>query len=81
MRSVWRSVTAQLFCRPPARPDGPPDARERFRALSHWEEKGEVKAPLDAVFEAMEDEDEAVRAKATAIVEQRWAAEHNREKS
>lgn len=58
-----------------------PDARERFRALSHWEEKGEVKTPLDAVFEAMEDEDEAVRAKATAIVEQRWAAEHNREKS
>ncbi|MBH0186045.1 MAG: hypothetical protein HP477_11715, partial [Nitrospira sp.] len=53
-----------------------PDARERFRALSHWEENGEVKAPLDAVFEAMEDEDEAVRAKATAIVEQRWAAEH-----
>lgn len=58
-----------------------PDARERFRALNHWEEKGEPKAPLDAVFEAMEDEDEAVRAKATAIVEQRWAAEHDRKKS
>jgi hypothetical protein len=58
-----------------------PDARERFRALNHWEEKGEAKAPLDLVFEAMEDEDEAVRAKAEAIVEQRWAAEHDREKS
>jgi hypothetical protein len=58
-----------------------PDARERFRALNHWEEKGETKAPLDPVFEAMEDEDEAVRAKATAIVEQRWAAEHDRKKS
>lgn len=58
-----------------------PDARDRYRALDHWDEKGEAKAPLDPVFEAMEDEDEAVRAKATAIVEQRWAAEHDREKS
>ena len=58
-----------------------PDARERFRALSHWQEKGETKTSLDPVFEAMEDEDEAVRAKATAIVEQRWAAEHDRKKS
>lgn len=58
-----------------------PDARARYRALNHWEEKGEAKAPLDPVFEAMEDEDEAVRAKATAIVEQRWAAEHDRKKS
>ncbi|MBH0191562.1 MAG: hypothetical protein HP492_07335 [Nitrospira sp.] len=57
-----------------------PDARDRFRALNHWEAK-DSKAPLDPVFEAMEDEDEAVRAKATAIVEQRWAAEHDREKS
>lgn len=57
-----------------------PDARDRFRALNHWEAK-DSKASLDPVFEAMEDEDEAVRAKATAIVEQRWAAEHEREKS
>ncbi|MBH0179609.1 MAG: hypothetical protein HP491_17555 [Nitrospira sp.] len=57
-----------------------PDARERFRALNHWEEQGEAKAPLDLVFEAMEDEDEAVRAKAAAIVEQRWAAAHDRKK-
>lgn len=58
-----------------------PDARDRYRALDHWDEKGEAKAPLDPVFEAMEDEDEAVRAKAEAIVEQRWAAEHDRKKS
>jgi hypothetical protein len=57
------------------------DARDRFRALNHWEEKGGAKTPLDSVFEAMEDEDEAVRAKAEAIVEQRWAAEHDRKKS
>jgi hypothetical protein len=57
-----------------------PDARDRFRALDHWEAKDST-APLDPVFEAMEDEDEAVRAKATAIVEQRWAAEHERKKS
>jgi len=56
------------------------DARDRFRALNHWEAK-DSKASLDPVFEAMEDEDEAVRAKATAIVEQRWAAEREREKS
>jgi hypothetical protein len=57
-----------------------PDARDRYRALDHWETKG-TKAPLDRLFKAMEDEDPAVRAKATAIVEQRWAAEQEREKS
>lgn len=57
-----------------------PDARVRYRALDHWEAK-DSKAPLDSVFEAMEDDDPAVRAKATAIVEQRWAAEQEREKS
>jgi hypothetical protein len=51
-----------------------PDARVRYRALDHWEAK-DSKAPLDPVFEAMEDEDPAVRAKATAIVEQYWEAE------
>ena len=53
-----------------------PEARTRLRALEHWEQKDNT-APLDPVFEAMEDEDEAVRAKATAIVEQRWAIEQN----
>jgi len=56
-----------------------PDARDRYRALDHWETK-DSKAPLDPVFEAMEDDDPAVRAKATAIVEQYWTAEQEREK-
>lgn len=55
------------------------DARDRYRALDYWEAK-DGKAPLDPLFEAMEDEDPAVRAKATAIAEQRWAAEQEREK-
>jgi hypothetical protein len=59
---------------------GSPDARDRYRALDHWEAK-DGKTPLDPVFEAMEDDDPAVRAKATAIVEQHWAAEQEREKS
>jgi hypothetical protein len=46
--------------------------------LEHWNIKG-GDAPLDPVFEAMEDEDEDVREKATAIVEQRWAEEQKRE--
>jgi hypothetical protein len=59
-----------------------PDARDRYRALDHWESKNSkgIKTPLDPVFEAMEDDDPAVRAKATAIVEQYWAAEQEREK-
>lgn len=54
-----------------------PDPRDRYRALDHWEKK-DNNASLDPVFEAMEDEDEAVRAKATAIVEQRWAEKRER---
>lgn len=54
------------------------DARDRYHALDYWDSK-DKKAPLDPVFTAMEDEDPAVRAKATAIVEQYWAAD--REKS
>lgn len=56
-----------------------PNARDRYRALDHWEAK-DNKAPLDPVFEAMEDDDPAVRAKATAIVEQYWEAEQEKEK-
>lgn len=59
-----------------------PDARTRYLALDHWETKdSKVSKPsLDPVFDAMEDEDPAVRAKATAIVEQYWTAEQEREK-
>ena len=53
--------------------------RARHDALDYWETKG-THAPLDPVFDAMEDEDPAVRAKATAIIEQRWAEEEVREK-
>ncbi len=55
-----------------------PDARARYRALDYWETKGN-QAPLDPVFEAMEDEDPAVRAKATTIVEERWKEEQKKE--
>lgn len=56
-----------------------PDARIRFRALNHWD-KQDTKAPLDPVFEALEDEDEAVRAKAEAIIELHWAMAQERER-
>jgi len=53
--------------------------RARYAALDYWSTKG-TEAPLDPVFDAMEDEDPAVRAKATAIVEHYWAADEEREK-
>lgn len=58
---------------------GSPNPSTRYRALDYWETKG-TQAPLDPVFEAIEDEDPAVRAKATAIIEQYWAAEQERER-
>jgi hypothetical protein len=54
------------------------DARVRYQALDYWEAK-DSKTPLDPVFEAMEDHDEAVRARATEIVERHWAVEQERE--
>jgi len=53
-----------------------PEARDRYRALDYWEAK-DSKAPLDPVFEAIEDDDPAVRAKATAIVERYWTTEES----
>lgn len=50
------------------------DARERLQAMNHWEVPG-TKVPLDPLFEAVDDEDEVVRAKATEIIERYWAAE------
>jgi hypothetical protein len=47
--------------------------------LDHWNLKGTTES-LDPVFELLEDEDEAVRDKATAIVEQYWAAEQDKER-
>jgi len=56
-----------------------PNPRARYDALNYWETKG-TQASIDPVFEAMEDEDPSVRAKATAIIEQRWEAEQERER-
>jgi hypothetical protein len=58
---------------------GSPNPSTRYRALDYWQTK-ETQAPLDPVFEAIEDEDPAVRTKATAIIEQYWAAEQERER-
>ena len=51
-----------------------PDASARLQALNYWG-KPENKAPLDPLYEAVEDPDPAVRAKATEIIERHWAAE------
>ncbi len=56
-----------------------PDALDRLQALDYWEKKG-TKASFDPVFEALEDENEAIRAKATEIIERQWAIERDREK-
>jgi hypothetical protein len=56
-----------------------PNPRTRYDALNYWETKG-TQASIDPVFEAMEDEDPSVRAKATAIIEQRWEAEQELER-
>lgn len=58
---------------------GSPDAHVRYRALDYWEAK-DSKAPLDPVFDALEDQDETVRGRATEIVERHWAVEQEREK-
>ncbi len=47
---------------------GSPDAHIRYRALDYWETQLD-QPPLTPVFEAMEDEDPGVRAKAATIVE------------
>jgi HEAT repeat protein len=57
-----------------------PDAHVRFQALNYWT-KPESTASLEPLFVALEDEDEAVRAKATEIVEARWAIEQERERN
>lgn len=53
--------------------------RTRYDALDYWQTTG-TQAPLDLVFEAMEDEDATVREKATAIIEHYWEAEDERER-
>lgn len=48
---------------------GSSDARDRYRALDYWEKK-DSKAPIDPIYDAMEDDDPSVRAKAAAILQQ-----------
>lgn len=55
------------------------DPRVRLQAMNHWEAQG-TKAPLDPLFEALDDEDGYVRAKATEIIERYWAIEQERER-
>jgi hypothetical protein len=57
---------------------GSSDARDRARALDHWEKK-DNKAPMDPVFDALADEDPAVRDKAAAIIERLAEAGEERE--
>jgi len=49
-----------------------PYASIRLSALNHWE-RNELTTPLDPVFEALQDENEAVQAKALEIIERRLA--------
>lgn len=56
-----------------------PDARVRLQALDSMTKRGTT-ASLDLLFAALEDEDEAVRVKATEIVEAHWAVEQERER-
>ncbi len=56
------------------------DANVRLRAMNHWGSKGTT-VPLDPLFEVVDDEDPAVRAKAIEIIERYWAAEQERERS
>ena len=51
-----------------------PYASLRLSALKYWEANGST-APLDLVFEALNDENEAVQTKAMEIIERRLAAE------
>jgi hypothetical protein len=46
----------------------------RLQALDRWAQQG-PSVSLDPLVVALDDEDEAVRTKAMAIIEQQWAAE------
>jgi hypothetical protein len=50
-----------------------PYASIRLSALEHWE-GNDLTTPLDPVFAALQDKDEAVQAKALEIIERRLAA-------
>jgi HEAT repeat protein len=57
------------------------DAREvsvRLQALDMWAQQG-AQAPLDPLVAALDDEDDDVRAKAMAIIEENWEIEQEAE--
>ena len=49
-----------------------PEASVRIQALDMWAQQG-AQAPLDPLVVALDDENDEVRAKAMAIIEQHWA--------
>ncbi len=51
-----------------------PDPKARLDTLDHWD-KTNTGVPLSAVVEAMKDEDQAMRARTTAVIEQKWVIE------
>lgn len=55
-----------------------PEVPVRLRALDRWAQQGTT-GTLDPLVVALEDENEDVRAKAMAIIEQQWAVEEEAE--
>ncbi|MDP1770540.1 MAG: HEAT repeat domain-containing protein, partial [Nitrospirota bacterium] len=55
-----------------------PDASVRLRALNKLAQQGS-QAPLEPLIVALDDEDDGVRTKAMAIIEQNWEAEQEGE--
>jgi len=55
-----------------------PEVSVRLQALDMWAQQG-AQAPLDPLVVALDDEDDDVRAKAMAIIEQNWETEQEAE--
>lgn len=55
-----------------------PEVSVRLQALDMWAQQG-AQAPLDPLVAALDDEDEDVRTKAMAIIEQNWEIEEEAE--
>jgi hypothetical protein len=55
-----------------------PEVSVRLQALDMWAQQG-AEAPLDPLVVALDDEDDDVRTKAMAIIEQNWAIEQEAE--
>jgi hypothetical protein len=55
-----------------------PEVSVRLGALDTWAQQG-AQAPLDPLIVALDDENEAVRAKAMTIIERQWVSEQDAE--